>query len=139
VPLAIQVVVLAIAVALAAAWFYRSGRRADDVRRSRLADREDISVEEFKRRYYAAEKIEAPQLGVLLDEVAQALNVPRGKLRPTDRFRVELAPEKGWEADDGVGILAQLLAKRGAAPADGILIAVQTLDEYLKASAVQQS
>jgi hypothetical protein len=133
-PLAMQIVLLAVLIAIAAIWFYRAGGRADEARRARLTDREELSVEEFKSRYYATENIGVTQLGELLEEVARTLNVPRGKLRPTDRFAVELAPEKSWEADDGVGILARLLAKHFTLQPDAAPQTVQTLGDYIRAS-----
>jgi hypothetical protein len=45
-----------------------------------------------------------------LDAVARAADIPRGFLRPADRFDAELAPERGWEFDDGIALLPWVLA-----------------------------
>jgi hypothetical protein len=44
-------------------------------------------------------------------------------LRPSDRFSNELAPEKGWEFDDGLKLLPLALSKRfGGRPEEYDLI-----------------
>lgn len=45
-----------------------------------------------------------------LDAVARAADIPRGVIRPGDRFDAELAPERGWEFDDGIALLPSVLA-----------------------------
>jgi len=44
-----------------------------------------------------------------LSHVADLTGVPVGKLRPTDRFDTGLAPPRGWEFDDGLGLLPDAL------------------------------
>jgi hypothetical protein len=65
-----------------------------------------------------------------LQEVAAAIHVPATRLRPTDRFSVELAPAKGWEIDDGTALLAQTIRANSRKADQG---PIQTLDEYLRA------
>ena len=45
-----------------------------------------------------------------LNAIARAADIPRGFIRPKDRFDAELAPEKGWEFDDGIALLPMVLA-----------------------------
>ncbi|MGN6093415.1 MAG: hypothetical protein ACTHOL_13770 [Luteibacter jiangsuensis] len=68
----------------------------------------------------------------LMTHVSEELGIPAEKLRPSDRFDAELAPEWGNEFDSGVAILAydlKLAAKRHKRKLDGN---VHTLDDYLR-------
>jgi len=69
----------------------------------------------------------------LLRELAETLEVPYGKLRPTDRFDVELAPAKGFEYDDPVAVVPVLIERRfkksGLPVPD--LSAIKTVADYI--------
>lgn len=43
--------------------------------------------------------------------MAWCLELPREKLRPSDRFDVELAPEKGYEYDDPTNVFIFFINK----------------------------
>jgi hypothetical protein len=47
-----------------------------------------------------------------LEIVERESDVPRALIRPTDRFDLELAPEVGWEFDDGVALIPEIVAQR---------------------------
>ena len=67
-----------------------------------------------------------------MTHVSEELGIPAEKLRPSDRFDAELAPEWGNEFDSGVAILAydlKLAAKRHKRKLDGN---VHTLDDSLR-------
>ncbi len=135
--LTIQLLALLIVVGIVAAWLFRFGRKADSERRARLSDREDLSFVEFERRFYDGAELDSNQLRGALGDIASALDIPVGKLRPTDRFDAELAPPKGWEIDDGAALLARLLEKRGGKLPSGDA-KLQTLDEYLRSASVRR-
>jgi len=44
--------------------------------------------------------------------VERATEIPREYLRPEDRFDGNLAPERGWEFDDGLILLPEVLYRR---------------------------
>lgn len=135
--LTIQLLALLIVIGIVAAWLFRSGRKADSERRARLSDREDLSFVEFERRFYDGAELDSNQLRGALGDIASALDIPVGKLRPTDRFDAELAPPKGWEIDDGAALLVRLLEKRGGKLPSGDA-KLQTLDEYLRSASVRR-
>jgi hypothetical protein len=105
---------------------YREKERA-------FASRHDIGPDEFYDSFYRESGL--PRQGVveLLREVSTETGIPASKLRPQDRFGRELAPVRGWEFDDGIGILewnVQRRAKRICRPID--LKQVRTLDDYIR-------
>lgn len=124
-----QASVLVAILGIAALILFRYGKRADDFRKARFSARDDISFDDFVGRYYKGEPLDHLRLRQALDEVARVIDVSPGRLRPTDRFDVELAPEKGWELDDGTAMLGRYLATRSA----GEYEPISTLDEYLRA------
>lgn len=88
------------------------GRRADLERRQRFHDRADLSIVDFVQACHTSRPIDFERASELLDCVAESLGISRGKLRPTDRIDVELAPVSGWELDDGVTLRIDLYMKR---------------------------
>ena len=66
----------------------------------RLGSRTMMSGSEFYERNYASAGLPRELVLELLDGLGNALEVPPGLLRPSDRFQVELAPLKGWGAMD---------------------------------------
>jgi hypothetical protein len=81
-----------------ALWF--GGRNAVRKRAIRFSDRPDMSVDEFCSTYYKDSSIGKETISKVLGVISEAIEVPAGKLRPSDRFDAELAPVKGWEYDD---------------------------------------
>jgi hypothetical protein len=128
----LQIGILALVIALGSIYFLFAGRRADERRRARFAHREDLSFDAFYRQYYQDSDLDADSVQRALDQVAGALNVPIGKLRPDDRFAVELAPQKGWELDDGAGLLGQVVRNKGAAAGAQ---QIRTLDDFIRVAA----
>jgi hypothetical protein len=97
------------------------------VRRGRLT--EDELINEFLPSRGSRNDV-SDFLGI----VSRAAEVPIGYLRPTDRFSQELAPEKGWEFDDGLGLLPLNLSKRfGGDPVDYDLTLHQTIADLMNA------
>ena len=55
-------------------------------RLARIGDREAIAPKEFYRRFYAGSSLSEDVVVKLLNEVAEAAEVPPGLIRPDDRF-----------------------------------------------------
>lgn len=107
------------------------GRRADLRRAKRLSHRPELSLQEFWEQFYRDSGIPPSLLSEALRVIEEATAVPRGQLRPQDRFAEELAPEKGWEFDDGLAELRWELEARGKSRESMVL----TVDEFIRAFA----
>ena len=97
-----------------------------------LRYREDLSPERFYEIYYADSGIDKILLIELLELAASELCMPVGRLRPEDRFSVELAPRKGDEWDSGYGILLREIARSSKRKGRKIQHNIATLDDYLR-------
>lgn len=104
------------------------------MRRATLS-REDITPEAIHGEFYAKDGLERDLVVEILTHVAGELRLPVSKLRPTDRFEVELAPARGDAWDSGMGILLldlQHMAKRRGVRVEGAIV---TVDDYVRAMA----
>lgn len=97
--------------------------------------REELSADDIFAIYYKKSGLEIVLVIELLEHAAQELGLPVRKLRPQDRFSVELAPRRGNELDSGCGILlcelGRLAKKRGRT----IQGEIESIDDYLRAMA----
>ncbi|MEN4903522.1 hypothetical protein [Luteimonas sp. TWI1437] len=95
--------------------------------------REELSPDDFFNIYYKESGLEKVLVIELLEHAAHELGLPAGKLRPQDRFSVELAARRGNEWDSGYGIilyeLGHLARKRGKT----IKGKIDSIDDYFKA------
>lgn len=130
----LQLMLLAIVLAIGTIFIVIGGRRADRARSGRFSDRDDVSFDRFYAEHYEALGLDRERVKRALNDVAQAIDVPMTKLRPTDRFDVELAAERGWEFDDGIAVLAGRAVKPGhKLGSDGTKRPrVLTLDDYIR-------
>jgi len=106
-----------LSLACAVPWFYLSSRasaflirklgRTMDTHEGSvdLASRESLSPSQFYEKFYAGSDMDRVLVEELLIHLAQELRFPVDKIRPGDRFSVELAPRRGDEWDSGYGIL----------------------------------
>ena len=100
-------------------------------KKQRFADRRDLTDDELVLTF-DAESGSAASVIRFLKLVEFAADVPRGRLRPGDRFAVELAPERGWEYDDGVALLPEILQREfGGEASDYDLVQHPTLGDLL--------
>ena len=129
-----QILVLVVFIAITAAWLYRAGRAADAKRAALFSDREELKLAEWEQRFAQGKNLDLVRLRKSLRDLAVTLDIPAGKLRPTDRFDVELAPTKGWEADDAASVLSSLIQKRRLSGQTRAL-EIRTVDDYLRATA----
>ena len=97
-PLALFAVVRTVAVLV----MVFGGRRADEERRKRFSGRSEITLEEFTSTCTEDKPLDHQLVSEFLQDMALAVGIPVGKLRPTDRFSGDLAPPKGWEIDDSI-------------------------------------
>ena len=79
---------------------------------SRFSDREELTTEEIYNKYFSDKGIPKDAMIRLWDELADCIELPKGKLRPMDRFDRELAPEKGFEYDDPINGVFYLMKKK---------------------------
>jgi hypothetical protein len=84
-------------------------RRAEDRRVGRISGRSSLDAKEIWKEFYEGTTISPESVEAALRLVGDATNLPPGKLRPSDRFADELAPEPGWEFDDGLAQISWYL------------------------------
>lgn len=116
---------------------YRTGVAQSKKRlAARFESRKENSIDEFYDLFYKSSGIDKTLIQELLEHVAGELDLPVARLIPSDRFDVELAPDKGWEYGAGHGILRLELKKWAKQKELEIDISsVHTLDEYLRLAA----
>jgi predicted small integral membrane protein len=124
-------VLLAIVVGLAAAIVWEA--QASKGRRRGLKGRRELTLGEIYESYYADSSISRDLVGQALEEISEELSVPLGKLRPEDRFDVELGPTPGWEYDDDVSdVMAHARRRLADSHASQDVSSVRTVDDYVR-------
>lgn len=78
----------------------------------RFSGRENLTLREIHTQYFLKSGIPCDVFGQLWQELANLMELPSGLLRPDDRFQQELAPDKGNEWDDPVGLVPDLIRRR---------------------------
>ena len=106
-------------------------------RLKRLGEREFLSMDDFCSRFYSGEGLPRERILEVLKDLSEALEIPAGKLRPSDRFLVELAPlKKTWgsvdDTDFSLMLLTKRLKKKHGVPID--MKMVKTIDDYIRAA-----
>ena len=101
-------------------------------KRARFASRDNLSEDDLIAKFFEPRMSRQIIIGVL-EVVSKASDIPMGLLRPTDRFKDELAPERGWEFDDGISLLPLTLSKHfGGDPSDYDLTRHKTIEELIR-------
>jgi hypothetical protein len=95
--------------------------------------RDSLSPDEFYERFYASSGLERELVVELLTHLAQELRIPIEKIRPEDRFAVELAPRKGDDWDWGYGLLLYELKSMARRKKKVVSHKIGTVDDYLRA------
>jgi len=99
----------------------------------RFEDRDDVSLDSIFEKSFASRGLSKSVVFELWREVATFLQLPPGKLRPTDRFDSELSPGKGWEYDDEIADITSLAWRRLKSSGKTIdLPQITTLGEYVE-------
>jgi hypothetical protein len=106
-------------------WFF--GRKANAQRVARFQNRANLEPGEFWREFYPEGEVSLQSVEQALRLVSEATEVPPGRLRPEDRFAVELAPERGWEFDDGLAEISWDLEAMKKGSSEGI----ETVDDLI--------
>lgn len=101
-----------------------------------LAGREDLSPEQFFSLYYSDSGIDKKLVEELLEHIAIELSIASAKLRPQDRFAVELAARTGDDWDSGYGILINELSHLARRRGKKIENKIATIDDYIKMMAL---
>jgi len=97
-------------VLLVGLWVCLETRRMVHRKRGRFHARAELSVDRLKS-LFSSDTLPGSDVLRFLTRVENVTDVPKGKLRPDDRFAVELAPERGWEFDDRLNLLPLVLAR----------------------------
>lgn len=121
----VAVAILVLAAGAALIWLF--GRRADAQRASRFPARALLDPGELWRDFYRESDVSLESVETALRLVSEATTVPAGKIRPTDRFAVELAPERGWEFDDGLAEIAWYVESKSKGSSEGL----ETVDDLI--------
>lgn len=82
--------------ASAGVWTLREGAKR---RRVRFANREVLSMDAIYERFFGSKGLPKEAVVELWNEVARPLGIDPGRLRPTDRFDMELSPVEEWDDD----------------------------------------
>ena len=122
---------LGLAIAGTVAWIWQA--RVRGARNNFLETRPEMTVDEIYEKFYPDKIVSKETVSRALTEIASALEVPAGRLRPSDRFAKELAPPAGWENDDELGALALLTKDRLAkSKAKATVENIHTVDDYIR-------
>lgn len=97
--------------------------------------REPLAPDQFYERFYLDSGLDRALVIELLEHVAQEVRIPAERIRPDDRFAVELAPGRGNEWDSGYAILLNELASQARRRKRPITNTIATVDDYLRAMA----
>src|SRR5258708_32888587 len=97
----------------------------------RFEGRECITIEKIHDEFYAG--YEMGKFVELWNEIASAVEVPPGLIRPTDRFDAELRPVTGFrvagEMDDLQEAFMRRCQKRRPEPRS---VRIETVDDYIR-------
>lgn len=108
-------------------------RQTSKSRRRTLQGRPDLTIDQIFECYYASTDVGLSVVREAFRDISETLDVPAGKLRPSDRFDVELGPTVGWEYDDVVNDLVAHATQRLDALHDST--PVRTVDDYVRLTA----
>jgi len=95
-----------------------------------IARREPLPLQEMHGSSIAAAQMDFVLFAELMEHVSIELGIPVGKLRPSDRFAVELAPvTREW--DNGYGILIHELVSMAKEKKLTVVGKIESIDDYL--------
>lgn len=98
--------------------------------------RECLTFDAFFDAFYKESGLDKVLVIELLEHVAHELGLPAEKLRPSDRFSVELAPGQGSAWDSGYGILLYELSSLAKKRGQNVQGKIDSVDDYLRAMAL---
>lgn len=124
--IALTAAILVLATAAALVWLL--GRSADARRAGRFSERPAVGAAGLWEAFYRENGVYLDSVESALRLISQATTVPEEKLRPGDRFAIELAPERGWECDDGLAEVAWYMESKSKGSSRGI----KTVDDLIR-------
>lgn len=128
-------IILGLVVALVGYGVFWEARRRWK-RRARFAGRAVLSDAEIFAQFYAQSDLRPEAVAKYWNEVGRLMRVPAGRLRPSDRFDVELAPVAGAEMADEIEELGEFFDdERQRLGLSVNLKQMKTLDELIRAFA----
>lgn len=102
-------------------------------RQSAFRARENLPLEQIYEEYYRDSDIPSSVLNETLTRVAEVLEIPAGKLRPTDSFDSELGPVADPVFDDVLAELRDEFSKELDVRALSLKGEIKTLDGLVRA------
>jgi hypothetical protein len=109
-------------------------------KRARIANRQKMTIDELYDTYYSATQISKDKVVYYWGVIASLLRLDPQKLRPTDRFAVELAPVNGKELSDEIEDVAQFLVDESKEKGFSFSPEkVKTMDDAIKLLTTQKS
>ena len=92
-------------------WFLIENWRMLRNKRRRFVHRQALDMGELQS-LFPDSRLTLDDFTEFLIYVERATDVPKQYLRPEDRFDTQLAPVRGWEFDDGLILLPEVLQRR---------------------------
>lgn len=112
-------------------------RRRIPQKRARFEGREVIGFDFIFEQYFRSKGIGKDRASFLWDKLARTLGLDPGKLRPGDRFAVELAPARGHLTPDELGDLLEFTkAEWERMGFKGTIPRIDTLEDFICALSV---
>lgn len=116
------------------------GRRTRRGSREPFVSRPSMTIADLHAAFYAHSAVSQGDLAAALGEIGRVLGVPVDRLRPSDRFDVELAPEKGWEFDDPLAELTEVVERRlrTCGLDEGQVAGIRTVDDFVRLALAEE-
>jgi hypothetical protein len=124
------IIALCTGTALVGLWLVFQRRRG---LHSALLERPEIPVSELYRQFYSDLGVAPERFASWWEEVAQAFEVPAGRIRPADRFGVELPFRPMFGAnDEDLFLFGALKRQVGRRTAKEALPKLETVDQFIR-------
>ena len=91
-----------------------------------------MNEEEFIRTYYEDAGIPKEIISDVLKEVAGVTEIPLTKIRPTDRFDIELAPNRGWVFGDKIAEISWFVQSKMKQAGISEPVKLHTVDDLIR-------
>jgi hypothetical protein len=94
-------------VVVVALYFHKAGKARAD----RIAGRTEMNLRQIYEANFANTSVSEERFMELWKELSAILEIPAGRLLPSDRFKVELSPTKGFEFNDQINDVMYMIGK----------------------------
>jgi hypothetical protein len=112
---------------------YRVSKNRLPFKRERLSGRNSMSVNEIYNSFYSNSGLDRDKIIGLLNLVATTMKLDVDKLRPTDRFKEDLGPVKGYPIPDELEDLEEVVYMRcKELDIKRKQVNIKTLDDFIR-------